>query len=236
MANAVLLNNIDHKDLRVDLRRVRSLGDDVMFTPTFPGEFRNLQAHYPVVFAKTPSGTSFQPVALFGLREGQNLFLGPDGWDATYVPLAIERQPFLIGQANGEPMIHIDLDHPRAGVASGELLFLEHGGTTDTLERVSSVLLALHEGFQAVPAFVALLVELDLLESFVLDIELNDGSRNRLAGFYTINEDRLAQLDVAGLERLHRAGCLEAIYMAMASLSNLRALIERVNRLDVADR
>lgn len=236
MANAVLLNNIDHLDLRVDMRRLRGLGDEVMFAPTFPGEFRNLQAHYPIVFAKTPDGTSFQPVALFGFREGQNLFLDTGAWDATYLPLAIERQPFLIGMADGEPVIHIDLDSPRVGVESGEPLFREHGGTTDLLERVSSVLLTLHEGFKATPAFVAMLVELDLLESFVLDIELPDGSQHRMAGFYTINEDRLAKLDAAALERLHRAGHLQAVYMAVASLSNFRALIERVNQVDAADR
>jgi hypothetical protein len=236
MANAVLLNNIDHKDLRVDLRRVSGLGDEVMFAPTFPAEFRNVQAHYPIVFAKTPNGTSFQPVALFGFRDGQNLFLESGSWDATYLPLAIERQPFLIGTAEGEPVIHIDLDSPRVGVETGEPLFLEHGGTTPALERISSVLLTLHEGVRAVPAFVATLVELDLLESFVLDIELPDGSQNRLAGFYTINEDRFAQLDGTALERLHRAGHLEAVYMAVASLSNFRALIERVNRVDAAER
>lgn len=236
MANAVLLNNIDHKDLRLDARRVRGLGDDVMFAPTYPAEFRNVQAHYPIVFAKTPAGNSFQPVALFGLHEGQNLFLGDGGWDATYLPLAIERQPFLIGTVDGEPVIHVDLDSPRIGVASGEPLFLEHGGMTALLERVSSVLLALHEGFRATPAFVAMLIELDLLESFVLDIELPDGSQNRMAGFYTINEDRLAKLAAPELERLHLAGYLEAVFMAIASLSNFRALIERVGQVDAADR
>lgn len=236
MANAVLLNNIDHRDLRVDLRRIRGLGDDVMFAPTFPGEFRSLQAHYPIVFAKTPNGTSFQPVALFGFREGQNLFLDAGPWDATYVPLAIERQPFLIGHVDGEPVIHVDLDHPRIGTAKGEPLFLEHGGTAEALERISSVLLALHDGFAMTPAFVAMLVELDLLEPFVLDVELDGGARSRLAGFYTINEDRLAQLDATSLERLHRAGHLEAVYMAVASLSNIRVLIERMNRRDAAER
>lgn len=236
MANAVLLNNIDHKDLRLDVRRVRGLGDDVMFAPTFPAEFRNVQAHYPIVFAKTPTGTSFQPVALFGFHDGQNLFLDDDAWDATYLPLAIERQPFLIGTVDGEPVIHVDLDSPRVGIASGEPLFLEHGGMTALLERVNSVLLALHEGFQATPTFVAMLVELDLLESFVLDIELSDGSQNRMTGFYTINEERMARLAAPELERLHLAGYLEPVFMAIASLSNFRALIERVSRVDAADR
>ena len=58
-------------------------GDAVMSAVTFPAEFRSLQAHYPIVFRKSQDGTTFEPVALFGFEEGQNLFLGPHGWDAV---------------------------------------------------------------------------------------------------------------------------------------------------------
>ena len=74
MSQHVLLNNIDHKDLRVDTARSAALGDDVMFAATFPAEFRNVQAYYPIVFRKTAEG-AFQPIALFGFQEGRNLFL-----------------------------------------------------------------------------------------------------------------------------------------------------------------
>lgn len=229
MPRPVLLNNVDHADLRIDTRHTAELGDDVMVALTFPAEFRDVQAHYPIVFAKTPDGRTFQPVALLGLREGENLFLEDAAWDAAYVPLAIARQPFLIGHHDGEPLIHVDLEHPRVGT-HGERVFLEFGGSTDYLERISTTLRTLHEGVQATPAFVDALLAHDLLESFVLDIQLDDGSQNRLAGFYAIHEERLAALhgDVLGV--LQRAGHLEAIYMAIASLSQLRALIERVNR------
>lgn len=229
MPRTVLLNNVDHADLRVVTRRGAEYGDAVMAALTFPDEFRSLQAHYPIVFRKTPDGASFTPMALFGLRGGQNLFLDGNGWDASYVPLTIERQPFLIGNAGGEWVVHVDLDSPRVD-AAGEPVFRPHGGTTDLLERMSSVLLAIHDGLQRTPAFIAALLEYDLLESFVFDVELPDGAQNRLAGFYTVNEDRLSRLDGTALEKLHRAGYLQAIYMVLASLSKLRDLVERLNR------
>lgn len=232
MANTVLLNNVDHKALRVITQRSAAYGDEVMFAVTFAAEFRNLQAHYPIVFLKSPDGASFQPIALFGFQEGQNLFLGPQGWDAHYVPLAVERQPFLIGVAGDELMMHVDLDSPRIGVGAGEPAFLPHGGTTEFLERMNSVLLAIHEGLQSNPAFIAALLEHELLESFVFDVERPDGSMNRLAGFYTINEERLAALDGDALARLHQAGHLQAVFMAVASVSNFRALVERQNQRD----
>lgn len=229
MPNPVLLNNIDHKDLRIVTRRGARFGDDRMSAVTFPAEFRSVQAYYPIVFAKAADG-SFQPLALFGFEEGENLFLDGERWDAAYLPLALEREPFLIGRGNGELMVHVDMDSPRVKRDEGEPVFLPHGGTTDFIERINSTLSSLHHGLEATPAFVAALLEHELLESFVLDITLDDGSQGRLAGFYTINEDRLAALDAGAIGQLHRAGHLEPIYMAIASLAQFRGLIERKNR------
>ena len=230
MTRSVLLNNLDHRDLRVITTRGARYGDNVMLAITFPAEFRNLQAYYPIVLRKTSQG-QFEPVALLGFQERQNLFLDKDGWNATYLPLTIERLPFLIGIADAQPMIHVDLDSPRISRIEGEPLFREHGGNTDFLERMNSVLLAIHQGIAGTAPFIAALLEHELLESFVFDIQLADGSQNRLAGFYTINEERLGGLQGAVLDRLHRAGHLQAIYMIVASLSNFRALIERMNKL-----
>ena len=231
----VLLNNIDHKGLRVITARSAAYGDDVKFALTFAAEFRNIQAHYPIVFHKTADG-KFQSIALLGFQDKENLFLGPDGWDAPYVPLTIERQPFLIGFRDREPMVHIDLASPRVSRTQGEALFRDYGGSTEFLERMSSVLLTIHQGLEAVPAFIDSLLQHDLLESFVLDVELNDRSQHRLTGFYTINEERLGTLDAGTLERMHKAGHLQAIYMAIASLSHFRDLIERRNRLNAGRR
>jgi hypothetical protein len=230
MSKTVLLNNVDHKDLRVISKRGAEFGDAVMSVITFPAEFRDLQAHYPIVFRKSNDGLSFEPIALFGFQEGENLFLRGGGWEASYVPLLIARQPFLIGNTGGELMMHIDLNSPRVSMTEGETVFLAHGGNTEFLERMNSVLLSIHQGLQSTPAFIAALMEHQLLESFVLDVELNDGSQNRLAGFYTINEDKVHSLNGNALDLLNRAGYLQAIYMVIASLSNFRALIERKNR------
>ena len=153
MANHALLNNIEHRHLRIDSRRTAALGDDVMSAPTFPAEFRNVQAHYPIVFHKAADG-AMQPLALFGFQQGENLFLEGERWDATYVPLAIERQPFLIGRDGDALMVHVDLDHPRVRNGGDEALFRDQGGTTEYLDRISSVLRALHEGLETVPAFM----------------------------------------------------------------------------------
>lgn len=229
MPTPVLLNNVQHHDMRIITRRSAQLGDNLMSAATFPSEFRDVQACYPIVFRKTSDGLGFEPLALFGFEEGHNLFLNNERWDAPYIPMMVERQPFLIGVNGDELMVNVDLDHPRVSQTEGEVVFKPHGGHTEYLERVNSLLFTIHQGMQQLPGFLAALLENELLESFTLDVELNDGSQNRLIGFYTINEDRLQALSGEAITKLHQAGYLQAIYMVVASLSNFRMLIDRKN-------
>ena len=235
MTQHASLNNTEHRDLRVITSHGAAYGDDVMFVATFPSEFRNVQADYPIVFARSREG-SYMPLALFGLREKQNLFLRDDTWDAPYLPLAVVRQPFLIGTSSTGKVIHIDLDHARVSRTEGERVFDERGGNTPFLERAGSMLAAIDDGIASVPPFIAAIQEYNLLEPFALDIEFRDGTKHQFAGFHTIQEERLRDLGAEALGKLHSKGYLQAVYMVIASLSNFRSLIERASRLDAAQR
>ncbi len=235
MAQHVQLNNVDHADLRVRTERSAALGDAVMSCALFPHEFRRAQAHYPIVFSKDPSKGFFRPQALFGLEHGSNVFLGETGWEAAYVPLAMRIAPFVIGfsareSGHRQMEVHLDLDHPRVSKDGGEPVFLDHGGHSDLLKSVVSTLEDIHEAETGLTAFSATLDELDLLEPFTLDVTLEDGSSGRLAGLYTIKEENLFTLDGDALGRLQAANVLLPVYMAVASISQFSALIERRNR------
>lgn len=222
-----LLNNIQHKDLRVITQRGAKWGDDFMSAPATVDEFRRLQAHYPIVFQPDGKG-GFVPVVLFGLQEGSNLFLAEAGWDADYLPLSVQRLPFSIGVADDELRMMVDMDSRRISHgAEGEAVFLPHGGTTDFTENANAVLRSLHEGLQATTDFVQTLMTNDLLEPFTLDVERPDGTHGQLLGFYIIDEERLAALDASSIGLLHQADYLMPIYMALASLSNFTKLIKR---------
>lgn len=235
MTHRVLLNNVEHKDLKIILGRGTRFGDGETICPTFPAEFRNVLAHYPIVFRETGNAQRYEPVALFGFAEGENLFASADAWDALYVPMAVARQPFSMGLHDDSLLVHVDLDHPKVSTAIGYPLFLEYGGQSELLEQVNSLLLALHEGLQSNANFVAALLDHDLIEPLTLDIELNNGSHNQLLGFSTINEEKLAALDGAALAHLHRHGYLMAAHQMGASLVQLRELIERKNQRVAVD-
>lgn len=237
MAKNVPLNSIDHQNLKVITQHAAELGDNVWYTPTFPAEFRSVQAYYPIFFNKDPNTGKFFSVALFGFESQENLFLDGNGWQAGYVPLTVARQPFLIGvqtvnefgEEKEQRMLHIDLDNPRVNEEHGEALFLPHGGNTPFLDRAADMLETIHQGLVDNDKFIALLEELELLEPFTLDITLNDQSQYQMQGFYAINEERLAVLSDEALGKLHFAGHLQAIYMAIASQGNIRHLMNKKN-------
>lgn len=239
MANNVIVNNIDHKDLKIIADRGAEYGDNIWYGFTFPMEFRSVQGHYPIFFRKDPDTGRFLSMALFGFKSNENLFLNGNTWDASYVPVSIQRQPFMIstktvndgGVEKEERMLTVDLEHPRVSKEKGEPLFLELGGNTPYLERMAGMMESIHHGMTDSANFTAFLAEHDLLEPFTLDIQLNDGSKHQMIGFYAINEDKLNALPDETIVKLQKSGYLQAIYMAIASQSNIPALIARKNKL-----
>ena len=235
MTRPALLDNVTHRHLRIRTERSAALGDARQSCLALPAEFRQLQAHFPLVFQHVEGDVGFQPVALFGLTEGQNLFLVDGGWDAPVVPMALQRDPFLIGRADdGSLKLHIDLDSPRVVRPEegevGTALFMPHGGFSEHLDHVVQLMESLHAQAQQLPTFIEALTRHQLLEPFVLDIELPSGEQGRLTGLFTINEERLTALPGATLEALARDGHLLPMFMQIASLAQLSALVERSHR------
>jgi hypothetical protein len=234
-----MLDNVTHKDLRVRTGYSAEFGDSVNLALVFPTEFVFVQREYPILFQKSAQG-SLQAVALLGLDKGENLFLDASGWNARYVPAVQQRGPFLIGLrqhgAGGsdgiEPMIHVDLNHPRISGSDneGELVFLPHGGNSPFLERASRMLQIIYQGAELSRTMFAAFEAAGLIESMEVKVNLDERTHYTLPDFYTINTERLDNLDATTLERLNRAGYLQLAWLVANSLGNIEWLIELKNR------
>jgi hypothetical protein len=232
--NFALVDKEEHQDLRIRTGHGAEFGENVQLAMTFPSEFRNVQSDYPILFRKH-GDDHYVPVALFGFEKNENLFLTDTGWDASYIPAIIRKEPFLIGtQGPGDDeqatrVLSLDLDNPRVNKEEGEALFGTLGEMTPYLESQAAMLEHIYEGNLQNDMFVRALVEQDLLESVTFDITLNDGSRNSLLGFYTINEDKIPDLSAETLHLMNRNDMLMPLFMVLASMSNVQRLIERKN-------
>jgi hypothetical protein len=235
MTNHVILNNIEHKDIRVIKDRSAQFGDNVMGVPIITREFRDAQNDFPIFFHKDSPEGKLVPFAMFGLVRDENLFLDDEAWKASYLPFVMEKGPFLIGfqeKSDGDKglVISLDLDHPRVSHTEGEALFLPHGGNGKYIERISDVLNAIHEGQAATEGFVDAMLAHDLIEPFALNVDLDDGSKHRLEGFHTVHEEKLTALEGDVLADFSKKGYLQCAYMVVASLSNIRKLIQKKNQ------
>ena len=214
MTRFVLLDNIAHKDLRVRTGYSAEFGDNVNNVLIFPTEFAFAQREYPILFRRDTDG-NLQAIALLGLDKDENLFLDDNGWNARYVPAVQQRGPFLIGFRNPEvdgdvvrePVIHVDLDHPRISQTEGEPVFLRHGGNSPYLERCQPHAADHLQGYRRRRAHVRSLrrggtdrSRADLRSSSTTgrNTHCRDFSPSRRSGW--------PQLDGVQLERLHKSG------------------------------
>ena len=227
--NRVLLNNVDHHDLRVITRRGAEFGDAVSQVMVFPTEFEAVQREYPIVFRRDGEG-ALRPVALLGLARGENLFLdGEGGWRASYVPALLNRGPFSIAAPDapdGEPMIRVDLDDPRVSRSEGTPVFLPQGGNAPYLERVTAVLRTVYVGHHLLDPMIAAFEGAGLLRAVNLEARVAEGEVFAIPDALVIDREQLAALKADELATLHEGGFLQAAFMAAASLGMVQRLVE----------
>ena len=237
MANHDILDNKNHKDVKVITHFDDEFSEKINSALIFPNEIKAAQRDYPILFIKNPDTGQFQSVVLLGLVAGENQYIN-NGWQASYIPAMINKGPFIIGfeekEENGEkvklPIVAIDMDNPRVNKKSGEPIFLEDGQASPYLLQVNQSLKTLHEGSQLNQEMFAAFLKNDLIEPVALNIELNNGEKISLQGNYTLNEEKLSQLSGDALTELHSSGLLRVAYFITASLDNIQRLVDLKNK------
>lgn len=252
MQKIEVLNNIAHEHLRVNHQFSTELGDNLASTLAYATEFAEIQKEYPILFRKNADSGEYQAIVFFGFQKDENLFLIDanqahvqnlrtypyPGWRAQYVPAVIARGPFSIGIQreimNGSevhnPVVHVDVNHPKVQDSVGQNLFLENGGNSAYLNHISRVLDTINNGIVQTKLMFDAFNKFQLLENVVLDIEFHNQQKLKITGFETINANKLVALDGAALEELNRSGFLQLAYFALASMSNIKKLIDWKNQ------
>ena len=129
-----------------------------------------------------------------------------------------------------EPVIHIDMDDPRVGVDEGQAVFLPFGGDSPYLEKIMRSLQVIHRGANRDKTLFPLLESMDLLQPVSIEVTLSNVEQVNLNDYYSINAERLSQLDGESLEKLNKQGALSVAFFALSSLTNIQRLITLKNR------
>ena len=195
-------------------------------------EFVQASRHYPLVFAQDQASGEHLPIAVTGLNQGENLFVGDDGeWQKdVYVPAYVRRWPFygvrLEGEQAKDGNILICVDE--SGLESSSRAVFDASGRPSTDFQPTQTLISEMEGARPATEHLCRSVkELGLLEPFEAHAFPKTGPEMRLRGMYRVSEDKLNALPGKDLKFLMKHGELARLYAHLMSLDNFKFLMDR---------
>ena len=231
----VALDTVLHRDLRLktELSAIDRLAPFTSFMVSV-SEFADAALHFPILFVRAAPDAlgkdTVAPVAVFGLKPGENLFATADGkWDAGYVPALLRAYPFTMARIEGSDRWAIVFDDSWEGISrtEGVALFNDKGEATEPLDNLHKFVQELENDLERTRQFCAALLEMKVLKPMRFDATLPDGESLSVDGFMTVDEQAIGQLSDAQIAGLYRKGMLGLLHIHAASLGNMRRLLDR---------
>ncbi|MGI3210768.1 SapC family protein [Roseovarius tibetensis] len=227
---AVPINAQAHANWSVKAGDSYAFARDVNSVPIVAAEFSAAALEYAIIFAG--EGEVVFPSVILGMRDGENAHVDATGrWTGRYVPAFLRRYPFVFASSKDGETFTLCIDEEYEGLndeGRGERLFDADGNRTQYLENMLRFTSEYQGQFKRTEAFARKLLELDLLEPAQAQFNLPDGERTQLAGFKTINRDKLRNLPAETLSDMAKRDELELCYLHLQSLNNLTPMTQRV--------
>ena len=206
--------------------------------PITTDEFPLVQRYMPIVFSV---GEDAIPLALMGLNEGVNVFMGNDGklTESTfYVPAYVRRYPYMLARLRpdtDELSLCFDPTSPTIGAfEDGEALFAD-GQPTEFTRNVLGFAESFEQAGARTQHFMKELAEMELLMDGEVSIQVEGSDQPFIyRGFQMINEEKLSDLRGDQLRKVSKSGMLPLLYAHLFSLSLMRDIFARQVQLGQA--
>lgn len=217
---------VQHSHLRLDRSTGYAFAAHAQSVPVGLGEFEVASQHYPIVFT---AGAQPTPVALLGIKEGENPFVDAAGaWRVgTYIPAYARAFPFIFVEDSTTRTLYVGMEPNAAALRadSGAPLF-EDGSPSPTLNEAISFCSAFRDNLNVGLAFGKALDEAGLLEEEEATINFNAGGVARVRGFKVLKADRLEKISDTTFLDWRRRGWIAAIYAHLYSTGRWSRLVE----------
>ena len=200
--------------------------------PITVDEFVSAQRNYPIVFSEGSEGV---PLALVGLREGENLFVDADGkWtEGAYIPAYIRRHPFMLARLTPDAnVLSLVFDDLAGLVAEGaeNKLFDADKQPSQVTKNVLQFCEQFEQAIARTKSFMDELNKLGLLMDGQAQIQ-NPGMDQpaTFAGFRMVDEQKLQNIRGDQARKMVQNGMLGLVYAHLFSLSQMRTLFGMAN-------
>jgi hypothetical protein len=205
--------------------------------PVLANEIHFAATEFPIIFSATSGDGEYIPLAVMGLKEGQNLLLNEEKRLTTrYIPAFVRRYPFVLGGNKDSDMLALCIDEDSKFCthdgSKGIRLFEDGGEQSAHLKDVVEFLKDYQYRAEMTKLFCKRLHELALLEPMQANINFknNEAANVNLTGFFVVNREKLKALSDADLLDLCKKDALELIYAHLQSLSNFNRLIDLMSK------
>jgi hypothetical protein len=197
--------------------------------PVTVDEFAVAQRNYPIVFGL---GENPAPLALVGLQEGTNLYIGDDNqWEkGQYIPAFVRRYPFMLARLSPQSQdlsLCFDDSDPTISADAEQKLF-DGAEATDTTKGILAFCEQFEQAVFRTRTFMDELAKLDLLMDGEVTIQ-REGLKEPAVyrGFRMVAEEKLQGLRGDQTRKLVQSGMMGLIYAHLFSLSLISPLFER---------
>lgn len=201
-------------------------------------EFIEAAKSYPVIFRL--DADEAMPLALVGL-ERRNYFIDrKQHWMAGhYIPAYVRQYPFILYQPEDSDALYLCIDEAAnsfQATASKQAvrLYDAAGKPTDAAARAMEFCTGYYQHAQMTRAFCAALVQHKLLAPYQSSVRLANDRAIELGGFAIIDETALNALPDAVFLEFRQKGWLAFIYLALASTTNWKRLLEFANAAEAS--
>lgn len=204
------------------------------FLPLTANEFGAASASFPIIFA----GKDRSPLAVMGIRAGENLFVN-DGqfMQDYYMPSFARRYPFVLAgdSENDRFVVCVDEDAECVTNNNPQQMFFDKDDTSNFTKEAFQFLQNFERDRQATEVLVKKFQELDLFEPKVMNFQGQnaDGSAaepQKIADYFAVSEDKLKALSAEALKDLNDMGYLAVAHAHLVSLGNWQRLVNMTLR------
>jgi hypothetical protein len=199
------------------------------FVPVTAAEFGAAASSFPIIFA----GEERTPLAVMGIRAGENLFV-EDGQfgNQFYMPSFARRYPFVLaGDAENDRFV-VCVDEKAECVTDKKPTqpFFDGEKPTQFTDEAFEFLKKFESDRRATDQMIARFKELDMFEQKEMNFQGNnpDGSlaeKQKIADYFAITDEKIRGLDAKTTKELTDNGYLSVAYSHMISLGNWQRLV-----------
>lgn len=226
------LNSRDHTGWKVGPLENAGFMATTHAVPLTVEEFVDAQRHFPIVFTVSENPV---PIALMGLNEGVNTFMGEDNKlvSDVYLPAYARRYPFMLAKLQPDAEdLSLCFDPSVSNIGKdieGQALFSEKGEPTEYTQTILDFCRQFEEAGQRTQAFMQVVNDLDILMDGEVAITRGDQPDTPFVyrGFRMVDEAKLRDLPMEKIDEITKSGVMVLIHAHLFSLNLMRSIFER---------